>query len=129
MLQQFNRLIIYFAIILLCSCASYHTLLKPSQEQKTCKLSCQARMKQCSQRCHDNCPNCCVGANQRAIRHYDLYKHQQTVQGKIVALELKSYRDPLQCRKITCDCPADYRVCIQSCTGKIRKRLQVVPPC
>jgi hypothetical protein len=42
---------------------------------------------------------------------------------------LNSYRDPLQCRKVTCNCHADYQVCIQSCSGVIHKQLRVASAC
>jgi hypothetical protein len=34
-----------------------------------------------------------------------------------VSRDLNSYRDPLQCRKVTCDCLADNNVCKASCRG------------
>jgi hypothetical protein len=42
---------------------------------------------------------------------------------------LKSYHDPLQCRKVTCNCPSDFITCNQGCTGVIQKKLRSVPYC
>ena len=68
-------------------------------------------------------------ANQRAAREYSHYKNQQKIQGIGIVRQVNSYRDLLQCRKTTCECPTDYQTCIQTCTGKIPKRLQVAPSC
>lgn len=43
--------------------------------------------------------------------------------------ELNSYRDPLQCRKVTCDCLSDFAICKKGCTGVIPTKLQAVPYC
>lgn len=64
-----------------------------------------------------------------AMKSYGRYVHEQEVQGGMVIQELKSYRDPLQCRKVSCNCMADYNVCVQGMSGIIHKRLQVNPAC
>jgi hypothetical protein len=128
-MHKIIRIVLYCAIIMLVSCTRYYDAVFPTKEMTACKISCREAKLHCNKVCYDNCTQCRRGADARAIRHYDLYKHQQRTQGEIIALELKSYRDPLQCRKTTCDCSADYQVCIQSCAGKIRKRLQVVKAC
>lgn len=110
-----------FVIISLTSCVS--------SEQTACKIVCQQRLQVCTQSCHNNCPECCLVANQRAARDYRHYQHQQNIQGQNVVRRLNSYRDPLQCHKTTCECPTDYRICIQSCTGKMPKRLIEAPVC
>ena len=126
--HQFARFLgatfVLFAIV---SCTILHGAL--SIHQAECKVSCKERLVQCSQVCSDSCKRCAISANAGAARNFLRYKHQQEVQGTIVALRLQSYRDPLQCRKSSCDCRADYQVCTQNCKGLIHKRLQVVPPC
>lgn len=124
-----THIVVCFYLALLVSCASYHDAVKRSQDVAACKITCQQRLQQCGQVCHNDYRQCNTAAYQSAVRHYDHYLHEQAVKGQNVVLELKSFRDPLQCLKITCECSTDYLVCKQSCTGKIRKRLQVIPAC
>lgn len=121
-LTQFT-LIILFALIQ--GCASH----KDMHEAAICKYTCREKFKLCQKACQNNIPRCIACENKQALRSYLHYKKQQCVQGKPVIRELQSYRDPLQCRKTTCDCNTDYRVCAQACTGLIHKRLQVPPTC
>lgn len=114
---------------LLMSCSTYQQAIRHAEVVKACEATCSERLKTCSKTCLNHCQHCTTLANAEAAVHFNHYKHQQCVQGEIVALELQSYRDPLQCRKTTCACTADYGVCMQSCNGKIRKRLQVVTAC
>ena len=100
-----------------------------SIEQKVCYVGCKQKLEACNQVCHNDCQQCSSVADHSAVTSYNRYKHEQCVQGGAIIRELQSYRDPLQCRKITCGCRADYRVCMQSCSGIIRKRLQVSPLC
>lgn len=120
-----TRLIISLIIILLSGCA--HQKLTP--EQVSCKVMCAKRLESCCAVCKHNCKNCSISASQSAVKNYREFKHQQCVQGDMISRNLQSYRDPLQCLKTTCECDADYKVCIQSCTGLIHKRLQVSPTC
>jgi hypothetical protein len=94
-----------------------------------CKLSCQSRLNICNQTCDNSCLQCAAKANHSTQRSYQRYVNEQCVRGGYRVRQLQSYRDPLQCRKITCECMADYQVCLQSCTGIIRKRLQVPLTC
>lgn len=132
-LSLFNKLLpklMCWAIaILLSACASQQASVKRANELLLCKKNCQQHLIACSQICHNNCQECSQSAHCKAAHNYYRYRHQQYVQGGILARELNSYRDPLQCRKITCDCAADYKVCTQSCEGLIRKRLQAAPIC
>ncbi len=118
--------IVLCCVIFITGCTGY---MKQAHERAVCKQSCQIRLLQCNKACINNCPHCCLSANQRTARSYQHYLHQQDVQGIQDMRELNSYRDPLQCRKTNCDCPTDYRTCIQTCTGKIPKRLQKAPVC
>lgn len=123
------RIIVCFFFVSLVSCASYEGAVKRSQDLASCKITCQQRLQQCSQVCHNDHRQCNTAAYQNAVKQYNNYINEQDTKGEKVVLQLKSFRDPLQCLKITCECSADYLVCKQSCTGKIRKRLQVVPAC
>ncbi len=118
-----------FLTTMLGSCSSYQTMVNHAQQKTACKTICQERFHSCRQRCHNSYQQCNMNAYDEAIQRYKQYKHEQCVKGESVVLELKSFRDPLQCIKITCECSADLLVCKQSCAGKIRKRLQVPPAC
>lgn len=117
-------------LIFLSGCASqaaFHAATKKSNE---CKISsCLPRYNTCMQQCKDSCRTCHQSSQQSASRHYFRYKHEHHVTGEFIGRELKSYRDQLQCRKVSCNCIDDYSVCAQSCEGEIHKRLQVSSIC
>lgn len=94
-----------------------------------CKQACKAQYIKCDSLCRDNCPGCGVKSRQTTLKRYRQYIHERTVSGQIVGRELQSYRDPLQCRKITCACLAENAICMQHCTGDIHKKLQAAPIC
>lgn len=94
-----------------------------------CKMSCDQRKAACSKTCRNNCAQCSTAANNRRVVQYNHYVHEQRVKGKNIALQLNSFRDPLQCRKVTCNCAADYQICLQSCGGVIQKTLKNAPLC
>lgn len=123
------RVFLCIAALTLVACASLHGSHQCAQTMIKCKSNCQERLNSCKQVCHNDCQSCAVEMKANTICSYNRYRHEQDVQGGIMVRELKSYRDPLQCRKTTCNCLADYNVCKQSCTGRIRKRLQVSPAC
>jgi len=129
MMCSMTRFLLIAAVMVLAACATRPVSLQCAKEQIACKKNCVERFKTCSQVCDNSCQTCSLAANCGAAHNYNRYKHEQSVQGGIIARELKSYRDPLQCRKTTCNCMADYNVCTQSCTGVIHKRLQVGPAC
>lgn len=129
MMHPIIRFILCLAVMTLVACANQASLTPATNAKALCKNTCQQRFKTCSQVCHNTCRECNQASARRTSYTYDNYKHQQCVQGGIIARELNSFRDPLQCRKITCDCFADYNVCTQSCDGIIHKRLQVAPCC
>lgn len=116
------RVFMCFMALLLVGCASTKMATYHAQEVRACHTTCQQKLQECGQVCHDNCFECTQRAIQRAVRHDAQYLREQCVQGRIITRELKSYRDPLQCRKTTCNCWADYQVCAQSCTGIIHKQ-------
>jgi hypothetical protein len=121
----FTKATLYFAIISLVACVNPQIAKQVTQ----CKRSCLQQLNVCSQVCRNNCRQCGKVATCTAARNYNKYKNEQINQGGIIARDLNSYRDPLQCRKVTCNCLADYNVCAQSCEGVIHKRLQPVPAC
>ena len=116
-------------LIAITGCTSYNSYVHVMREQAVCKEACHARMRDCTQTCYNSCQLCSASANCSAEMHYNKYKQQQRIQGEPVIRSLKSYRDPLQCRKTTCECTVDHNVCLQACTGKLPKRLQVAPVC
>lgn len=128
-LRRLFRITIYSIAFLMAACASRQAMVENAQTFSQCKQACQQQLEICSRVCHNSCSKCSKNACQGTRKRYNRYQHEQCVRGEFVMRELQSYRDPLQCRKNTCDCQADYRVCVQSCAGKIRKRLQVVPAC
>lgn len=124
------RMFLLSSVVMLISCT---IITKPplmlTNEEKACKRSCQVQREYCGKICRDSCLQCTRHAYHHAVKRYARYKHEQCVRGEYVMRELQSYADPLKCTKTTCECPAEYAVCIQACDGKIRKRLQVAPVC
>ena len=106
-----------------------HEDAKQAQEERACITACQMQETTCLRSCRYSCKACEAREHDKMVKRYKTYLHEQCVQGMRTALQLQSFRDPLQCRKTSCDCPADYRVCVGSCRGNIRKRLQVKPFC
>lgn len=129
MVYSVARMVLCMAIMALVACATQQASVQCAKNRADCQKNCQERLKICSEVCDNSCQNCSWASKCSAVRQYNKYKQEQYVQGGIIARELKSYRDPLQCRKTTCNCWADYNVCAQSCTGLIHKRLQVGPAC
>ena len=117
-----------FMVIFLVGCATHQDDLV-QQEKRSCVKMCETRLSTCAQVCDKSCADCAHGANQTMRDRYQGYTHDRYVQGRAVTRQLQSYRDPLQCRKTTCNCMADYRVCAEACSGKIHKRLQVAKTC
>lgn len=100
-----------------------------SATKEVCVQACERHFKECQVICRDNCNDCAHQAYQQAADYYERYKRERCVQGQMITQELKSFIDPLQCRKTTCDCQADKNSCLQSCKGIIYKKLKVVPTC
>lgn len=119
------RIVICCGFFLLASC-----LHRPVQiNSASCVASCESRFVACTKVCRNSCMRCSTAAEQTAARNYGYYEHEKIVQGKIIAVQLNSFRDPLQCRKVTCNCQADYGICMQSCGGAVAKRLEHAPLC
>lgn len=129
MIDFMARVVLGVMVIALTSCVTREASVQHAHDKALCQSSCETRFKTCHQVCHKNCENCSKKAKCSAARHYQQFVHEQLIQGGVISRELNSYRDPLQCRKTTCNCKADYTVCKAACTGIIRKRLQVGPAC
>lgn len=129
-MRIFSSVIIMLCTVMLIACVG-----KPVSKNYTttavaaCKKSCQESYHQCRKVCHNSCRNCAAYEQQVTAKHYRNYTHEQCVEGGFVIRQLNSYRDPLKCRKTTCDCEADYQICSQACSGIIHKYLQVAPTC
>lgn len=74
--------------------------------------------KQCITLCKNNKTSCRVISTKHTALRYRRYLHEQCVTGAVIARELNSYQDPLQCKKTTCDCNADYVDCMGTCMMK-----------
>jgi hypothetical protein len=105
-------------------CVKQHSATVENSNLSQCKMQCLNRLKTCQAVCNDDCQHCLKKAKITAHKHYHRFIHQQVEQGGLLARNLKSYRDPLQCLKATCNCHADFHQCSASCTGTIFKRLQ-----
>lgn len=116
-------------VMVLTACVPQTNVSQPKTTYAVCAASCEQRSDQCNASCRNNCQQCQAFSKQTTMEHYRHYVHEQNVKGRSIARDLNSYRDPLQCRKITCNCRADYRVCIQSCGGVVKKQLQAAPYC
>lgn len=116
------------AVYLLVACTN-QALMTKHAERLSCKMACQQRLKRCQQICRDDCYTCFKEVQKTVNRSYDQYIHELKTQGGVNSRELNSFKDPLQCRKTSCDCSADYEVCAQSCTGLIHKNMKVPSAC
>ncbi len=124
MLRLFFYFILSATLLVLVACVRQDT-----KDLAPCKKRCERMYRVCSQVCQDNCQNCAIVSNNQTIRNHNKYKHEICVRGGVIARDLNAYRDPLKCRKTTCDCLADYQICRDSCEGIIQKRLQVAQVC
>lgn len=128
-MKTLNRFFTIGYILLLLVACTNHALMTKHAEQASCKMTCQLRLKSCQHVCHDDCRTCSEQVQKSVKRSYDQYIHEIQVQGGIISRELNSFKDPLQCRKTSCDCSADYDVCTQSCKGLIHKNVRVPSAC
>ena len=125
-----GRLLCCFIFLtLVIGCTTQSKVLIKTQDPKQCLSLCTQRFESCKQTCVNNCAVCSASSNRSTILNYAKYVHEEQVEGGYVTRGLKSYRDPLQCRKVTCNCYADLSTCEQSCTGIIHKQLRTVPYC
>src|SRR3990167_10431710 len=123
-----RTLVLVIIALSLTSCAVYKEHHEIVTKRAECHRECQEKLRHCLSVCHNSLRDCSNSSYYHAQLQHKKYKHEQLVQGKDLVLELKSFRDQLQCQKTTCECLEDVRVCRQYCDGRIRKRFQVVPP-
>ncbi len=111
------RIIKVFFICCLSACVSHPpvVMVKPI----SCEQSCLNTALTCNEVCQNSCQICQHKSKERARQFDARYAWVQRAKGQIVARELNSFRDPLACSKVTCDCAADYRTCKQLCRGII----------
>ena len=105
-------------MLFLVSCVS----LSEQREMRACKDTCQYNSQNCHKLCSDDARNCQANVMANTKASYARYVCQQKVQANDIALELQSFRDPLQCKKITCDCLADARLCAKACNVHLKDR-------
>lgn len=124
-------LCIFFSASLLTGCGHRaSTVDVPSKYSiRQCLKQCTIHYENCKPTCDNNCANCQMQAYKKAAVNYQRYAQQLKISGGYNVRELRSYRDPLQCRKVTCNCSADFLACRQACTGSIHKVLQAAPYC
>lgn len=123
------RMLFCFLFLLNLGCVNKQVNLPKVNDPKLCLAQCVKRFESCKTLCVNNCALCSAKANRSMIENYSEYVHEEQVEGGFVMRGLKSYRDPLQCRKVTCNCYADLMTCEQNCTGIIHKQLRAVPYC
>lgn len=128
-MNSFLRLIFCTIILGLWGCQELQQNALKGQALEQCKMACIQHIEFCRQNCVNNCPNCSYISQRTAKENFAKYVHERKVEGKKVMRELNSYHDPLQCRKVTCDCLSDFAICKKGCTGVIPKKLQAVPYC
>lgn len=114
-------------LISISSCSSYHPIYSRSPAVQSCKMACLSHYQLCKKQCVDNCAKCSAKSAHSSSTQFLHYDKQQGIQGMAVNRELNSYKDPLQCLKISCDCAADLDVCKQGCTGIVQKQLIAKP--
>ncbi len=127
-----NILLCCLLLSLLGGCANHDIYTKNATGTKSiavCKLSCQKQYASCAASCTNNCHNCKIKSTQTAGKNFQKYIHEECVKGGFIARDMNSYRDPLQCRKVSCNCCADLNICIQSCSGVINKQLKAAATC
>lgn len=128
-MNSFIRLLCCTIMIGIAGCQGLKQHALKVQAVERCNAICTQHFEFCKQHCVDNCSNCSAASQKKAAKNFEIYVYEREVEGKRVMRELNSYRDPLQCRKVTCDCLADFAMCKEGCAGVIEKKLHVVPYC
>lgn len=128
-MNPLRGLFICFLVVGLSSCVTQPKNSTNIQTKEACQKACVTHFEGCKKKCDTNCQTCSINTYRSASSHYAQYINEKKIEGALIARDLNSYRDPLQCRKISCDCVADLNLCHQTCTGLIHKQLRVVPKC
>lgn len=123
------RVLCCLALLGLSGCITQQKIPIDNEALKQCKMVCTQHLDSCKQNCNNNCPMCSSYSNFTSAANYFKYVHEKHVEGGFIDRGLNSYRDPLQCRKVTCNCTSDFNTCIQGCTGVVQKQLRSVPYC
>lgn len=120
-----NLLKLSISIILLglMSCSQHVFFKRPTPAVAQCQATCAQHFESCKAQCRNSCRICSTKSKTSTEKRYERYGDQQMLQGKAINRELDSYRDPLQCLKVSCNCVADLDACNQGCTGIVRKQL------
>lgn len=125
-MHKFGIICLYCLLVLLSACIKKDP---DSLEKKRNKISCAKEWIECQQICEDSCQQCLKESRITAMKDYADYLRQQQIQGGYILKLPRSYRDPLQCTKTTCNCTADYNICVQASGGMVQKRLIVNKEC
>ena len=128
MIKWIRSLAVSSVVLLLLSCMNQAMTIKHVQSS-SCKMQCLKQRHTCQQICHNDCYTCFKEVQKTVKRSYDQYIREVKTQGGVIARDLNSFKDPLQCRKTSCDCSADFEVCAQSCKGLIHKNMRVPSAC
>lgn len=128
-MNSFLRFMCCIVLLGLSGCATQQQRVVKTSEVAQCQQLCVQRLDSCKQTCTESCPKCMAAADHKATTNFLEYLHEKRVQGGYITRRLKSYRDPLQCRKVSCNCLSDFITCKQGCTGVIQKQLRPVPYC
>ena len=112
--------IILFAVLAV-SCKKYgeapYSYSGPAKK-KQCIMRCHSRHHECKRSCTNTAPKCHRKAYTKTKVAFERYVDQQEIAGKPVNRDFNSFNDPLQCKKITCDCADDYALCRRVCSTK-----------
>lgn len=104
-----KTIVLLYSLILVTSCIHH------PPEQRICLQKCAKMFNLCQVRCGKACVEC-KQQNLLAAEHsYYQYIRETKVQGKEVTRQLQSYRDPLKCRQISCNCVVDKMICQNAC--------------
>ncbi len=96
---------------------------------QACVKQCERSKANCHALCEANDTDCEINAKDQAQREYERYVKQKKIEGAEIMRDLKSFYDPLQCSKTSCDCEEDFRACYQMCGGKVKHEKRCIANC
>lgn len=115
----FQGITLSFVLVFLVACAHKPSHLSADGHGYDCDAGCRAALTTCNQECQNSCQLCKKHTQRMTDRRYRIYVARQKAQGLPVIQMRDAYKDPLRCKKVTCDCASDYDICKQLCTGKV----------
>ncbi|OGV25797.1 MAG: hypothetical protein A3F18_05655 [Legionellales bacterium RIFCSPHIGHO2_12_FULL_37_14] len=133
---KFGYILIAFMLISLSSCKGtqgehitpYPKIIErytPNELRMcSCENKCRARYAACVPICRDNCSECQAKAIKLSDARDLNYTWRERVIGKILARERNSFRDPLACTKVSCDCQLDLKNCLKLCKHRLTIKLK-----